>query len=576
MTMFTVWAPGAARVELDLAGRRIPMVDDGAGWWRATHDSAGPGTDYAFVVDGRGPFPDPRSPWQPRGVHGPSRVVDHGSFHWTDADWTAPPLANAVLYELHIGTFTPDGTFDAAIAKFDHLRRLGVTHLQVMPVAAFPGTRGWGYDGVALFAPHDPYGGPEGLRRFVDAAHHAGLAVLLDVVYNHLGPSGNYLSQFGLYFTRRYTTPWGEAVNVDGRGSDEVRRFMIDNACHWLTHYHVDGLRLDAIHAIVDRSAMHLLEEMATAVAALETRLGRRLVLIAESSLNDPRIVRARDAGGHGIHAQWSDDFHHALHAVLTGERAGYYADFGTIADLGKALTQAFVLDGRYSSYRQRRHGRPATGIPGDRFIGYLQTHDQVGNRAAGERSAALMSLGLLQVGAALVLTAPFVPMLFQGEEWGAATPFQYFTEHAEPELARAVREGRRREFASFGWPEARVPDPQDPMTFNRSRLDWSEPTRAPHDALLEWHRQLIALRRATPDLHDGNLAAVRVHADEASRSLVMVRGRVVVACNLGARTLHLETGGPTRLLLASTAGGEVGEAWCAIPAESVMVLHGT
>jgi maltooligosyltrehalose trehalohydrolase len=503
------------------------------GWWSARVDTDA--VDYGFSLDGGDPLPDPRSPWQPHGVHGLSRALDHSTFEWSDAAWRGRPLASAVIYELHVGTFTREGTFGAAIGKLDHLVRLGITHVELMPVAQFSGRHGWGYDGVDLFAPHQAYGGPEGLKRFVDACHARGLGVIVDVVYNHLGPAGNNLARYGPYFTDRYATPWGQAVNFDGPGSVEVRRFFVDNALAWLRDYHCDGLRFDAIHALLDASAIHILEEMQLRVEELEAHLDRDLFLIAESDLNDSRVVNRREAGGYGLEAQWSDDFHHSLHAVLTGETGGYYRDFGTIGHVAQALRDAYVYAGTYSGYRQRLHGRPAAGLPGYRFLGYLQDHDQVGNRAAGERSSALMSTDLAAVGAALVLTSPFVPMLFMGEEWGATSPFLYFTAHEDPELGRAVGEGRRHEFAAFGWDPASIPDPQDPETFERSKLDWSELDEQPHADLLEWHRSLIALRREWPELTDGRLDGVEVDYDEAGRWLVVRRGRVTVACNFGA-----------------------------------------
>src|SRR3954470_15972322 len=433
-----VWAPNAERVEGLIGDRRVPLEPTDGGWWqsdeRFTH-----GTDYAFSLDGGEPRPSPRSRWQPHGIDGPSRIVDPGSFEWHDAGFRAAPLASAVIYELHIGTFTPEGTFEAAISRLEHLVELGVTHVELMPVAEFSGDRGWGYDGVDLYAPHHAYGGPEGLARFVDAAHAKGLAVVMDVVYNHLGPAGNYLREFGPYFTDRYGTPWGMAVNLDGPGSDEVRRFFIDNALMWLRDYHVDSLRLDAVHAIFDMSALHFLEQLGSEVHALAGSLGRNLSVIAESDLNDPRLIRPVEAHGYGLDAQWSDDFHHALHSVLTGEREGYYADFGALEDLAVTLVQGYRYAGDYSRFRQRRHGRPEPGLDGRRLLGYLQNHDQIGNRALGERSPALMSQGRVLIGAAVVLTGPFVPMLFQGEEWAASTPFQYFTIHTAPTLAPAV-----------------------------------------------------------------------------------------------------------------------------------------
>jgi maltooligosyltrehalose trehalohydrolase len=544
------------------------------GWWTATVEAAGPGSDYGFLLDGQGPFPDPRSFWQPHGVHGLSRVVDHAAFRWTDGGFQAPPLGAALLYELHVGTFTPEGTFDAAIGKLDHLVHLGVTHVELMPVNEFPGARGWGYDGVDLFAPHHAYGGPDGLKRLVNACHARGLAVLLDVVYNHLGPSGNYLGRYAPYFSRRYTTPWGDAVNFDGPDSDEVRRFFCDNARMWLRDYHCDGLRLDAVHAICDTAAQPFLEQLALEVDALQAQLGRHLVLIPESDLNDPRLLWSRERGGYGLDAQWSDDFHHALHTVLTGERDGYYRDFGALSDLAQALRQAFVYDGRYSAHRRRRHGRAPTGLGGHRFVGYLQNHDQVGNRARGERLSHLVSLGRLKIGAALVLTSPFVPMLFQGEEWGASTPFQYFTDHQEPELAKAVREGRRREFAAFGWQPEDVPDPQAPETFQRSKLRWQELVHPPHAEILEWHRRLIRLRRAEPALSDGRLERVHTRWDEAARWFVLERGPISVACNLAPQPQPVPLRpGNHATLLSAPPGLTAVDGVVALPPDGVAVL---
>ncbi|HEY4408866.1 MAG TPA: malto-oligosyltrehalose trehalohydrolase [Acidimicrobiia bacterium] len=581
MTTFSVWAPRATqRVDLVLGGlgRRVEMTEDVSrrGWWAVDVPEAGPGTDYQFSLDGGPALPDPRSPFQPEGVHGPSRVVDHGAFGWTDHHWRgAAPLSGALVYEAHIGTFTPEGTFEAAINRLPHLVELGVTHLELMPVAEFPGTRGWGYDGVDLFAPHHAYGGPDGLRGLVDAAHAAGLGVIIDVVYNHLGPDGNYLGAYAPYFTGRYNTPWGEAVNYDDAGSDEVRAFVGDNACHWLEHYHADGLRLDAVHAIFDTSAVHILEELARRVATLQARLGRRKFLIAESDLNDPRLVRAPEAGGFGMDAAWSDDFHHALHAALTGETSGYYEDFGGFEPLGRALERGYVYAGDYSPHRSRRHGRPLSGVPASRLLGYLQNHDQVGNRATGERSSALMSTGRLHIAAALVLCAPFVPMLFQGEEWGAATPFRYFTDHVDPELGRLVSEGRRREFAAFGWKPEDVPDPQDRATWECSVLDWAEAGKDPHAGLLEWHKALIALRRRFPSLSDGNFDEVRPTWDEDAGWFCLTRGEITVAANLADRSQPVPIpDGPMTVLLASdpaatsSAGGQV-----TLPPDSVAVL---
>ena len=576
MISFRVWAPKAKNLEVKIQSERFVMTAGENGWWIVEAPLAGTGIDYAFVVDGE-PLPDPRSPWQPSGIHGPSRTVDHAGFKWTDQRWQAGPLSSAIFYELHVGTFTPEGTFRAVIDKLDSLAELGITHIELMPVAEFSGTRGWGYDGVDLYAPHHAYGEPEDLKRLVDACHARGLAVALDVVYNHLGPAGNYLARFGPYFTARYATPWGEAVNLDGPGSDEVRRFICDNALMWLRDYHFDALRIDAVHAILDTSAVHLLEQLICEVADLQTQVRRHLALIAESDLNDPRVVWPREIGGYGVHAQWSDDFHHALHTVLTGERSGYYADFGSLADLAKSLQRVFVYDGCYSTFRHRRHGRPTSGLSGHSFLGYLQDHDQIGNRANGERSSHLMSVGRLKIAAALVLTAPFIPMLFQGEEWGASSPFLYFTDHEDPELGRSVTEGRRREFAAFGWNPEEVPDPQAVQTFKRSKLDWSERDKEPHAGLLEWHRRLIALRRQISALSDGHLEGVRASFDEQRKWFVVKRGPIVVACNLSKVTQQVPAGiePGSRLLLGSEAKIQLLQEKVELPPDSVAILSG-
>lgn len=559
MPSFSVWAPVASTVDLVRGGRRVRLQPQSRGWHGSIEAGPAAGEDYQLSLDGGPPLPDPRSPRQPRGVHGPSRAVDH-TFDWTDQGWTGRPLSDCVLYELHCGTFSEAGTFDGAIGHLDHLVELGIGAVEVMPVAAFPGARGWGYDGVDLFAVHEAYGGPAALKRFVDACHSAGLAVIMDVVYNHLGPDGNYLGQFGPYFTDRYRTPWGDAVNYDDAGSDEVRRFVVDNALMWLRDYHCDGLRLDAVHAIHDSSATPLLEEISTAVHRLAEQVGRPLCVVAESDLNDPRVVRSAMSGGLGCDAQWSDDFHHALHAALTGERDGYYADFGRVEDVALALRNVFVNPGGYSGFRDRRHGRPVGGLPGTRFLGYMQNHDQVGNRAVGERSAALMSSGRLRIAAALVLLGPFVPLLFQGEEWAASTPFQYFTDHQDAELGRLVCEGRRREFGAFGWDPSSIPDPQAEDTFAQSRLRWDEIADEPHGSLLRWHRDLIALRMSDPQLRDGDRQRLTVAFDEGARWLLMSRPGTAVAVNWGDQEATLPVPAGHRVVLgeavAVTADG--------------------
>jgi maltooligosyltrehalose trehalohydrolase len=572
---YCVWAPHARTLLLVVNGEPFELQRISNGWWRSARPRRD-GDRYGYVIDGDGPFPDPRSPSQPDGVHALSQHIDHAAFAWTDRHWQAPPLGAAVIYELHIGTFTETGTFDAAIERLPYLVDLGITHVELMPIAEFSGDRGWGYDGVDLFAPHHAYGGPLGFKRFVDACHAHHLAVLLDVVYNHLGPSGNYLARYAPYFTDRYRTPWGQAVNVDDAKSDEVRRLFCDNALMWLRDYHVDGLRLDAIHAIVDTSAVHLLERMSAEVDELEATSGRHLVLIAETDQNDPRVVRSREANGYGIDAQWSDDFHHALHAVLTRERSGYYEDFGRLSHLATAIRYAFVYAGNPSDHRERRHGRPLPAdVPGWRFVVAAQNHDQIGNRAAGERLSHLVSLGRLKIAGAILLTSPFVPMLFQGQEWGATTPFQYFTAHEDEALGRQVSEGRRREFAKFGWDPASIPDPQAVSTYERSRLRWDEISRAPHLDVLDWYRALIDLRRRTPALRDGNSALCDVSCDDEAQWILVRRGRIAVACNLSAEPRTIALGGSLTVLLASEPGIAVSDGVCLPPDSAAVVAIG-
>lgn len=577
MHRFEVWAPDARSVAVQADGQVYRMRGpDDRGWWCIDVETAGPGTDYGYLVnDDTTPYPDPRSQWQPNGVHARSRVYDQSAFKWGDVGFQAPPLAGAVIYELHVGTFTPEGTLDAAIGKLDYLAGLGVTHVELMPVASFDGYHGWGYDGVALFAVHEPYGGPDGLKRFVDVAHQRGLAVLLDVVYNHFGPSGNYTGRFGPYLTGAHKTPWGGAVNLEGPGAYEVRRFFCDNAITWMRDFHIDGLRIDAVHALVDRSAIHFLEQLAAETEALSATLGRRLVLVAESDLNDPRVIKPRDCGGFGLDAQWSDDFHHALFTIVSGEKpAGYYADFGSLAQLAKALEKTFVYDGVYSRYRRRIHGRPVANLSQHRFLGFIQNHDQVGNRALGDRVAQIAEIKRAKIAATLVLLGPFVPMIFQGEEWAASSPFQYFADHENPELARQVSEGRKREFAAVGWDPASIPDPEKPETFLRSKLDWREQAESPHTEMLAWYRRLIELRRAAACLNNGEPGNTRVSYGETEKWLVMTRGSIAVYCNFAVANRSVPVVIGAEIVLASGPGIRVEQERVVLPPGSVAVLR--
>jgi maltooligosyltrehalose trehalohydrolase len=576
MTTFSVWAPERDRIRLRLGDGDASPLDMQRfpdGWWRTDVPDAGPGTDYVFLIDDDDHgYPDPRSRWQPGGVHAASRVYDHSAFLWTDQAWTGRRLAGAIIYELHVGTFTAEGTFDAAIEHLDHLVDLGIDVVELLPIGAFNGEHGWGYDGVGWYAPHEPYGGPNGLKRFVDACHGRGLGVLIDAVYNHFGPSGAYAPMFAPLMSSG-TNSWGQSLNLDGPYSDGVRRYIIDSALAWLRDYHADGLRLDAVHAMVDLGAIHVLEQLATEVDALSTHLRRPLTLIAESDLNDAKLITSRDGHGYGLDAQWDDDIHHALHALLTGERQGYYDDFGSLAALAKVWERAFFHDGTYSTFRERHHGRPVDRhrIPGFRFVGYLQNHDQIGNRATGDRLTATVSSALLRVAAVLLLTSPFTPMLFMGEEWAASTPWQYFTSHPEPELGQAVANGRRSEFSRHGWNAEDVPDPQDPATFARSKLHWPEIQLPEHAEMLTAYRELIALRRRIPDLSDPRLDRVDVTYGE--HHVVIRRGRCLVVANLGAEPVTLSLpAAPTRAVFATAAISLAGSS-VTLPPESAFIV---
>jgi len=573
-----VWAPKATRVRIVVAepGKavRSPLVTTElapaeGGWWRtdlAETGAAGealPGREYGFLLDDdEQVLPDPRSRRQPRGVHQPSQFYAD-DFAWTDDGWPGHDLPDSVIYELHIGTFTQAGTFDAAIERLAHLVELGVTHVELLPVNDFNGEWNWGYDGVLWYAVHEAYGGPDGLKRFVDACHRAGLAVVLDVVYNHLGASGNYLTRFGPYLTAGRNT-WGDQVNLDGESCGPVREYIIGSALMWLSEFHVDALRLDAVHALHDSSDVHLLAELSSRVEALSAELGRPLVLLAESDLNDPVMFTGRDEGGYGLDGQWDDDVHHALHALLSGERQGYYSDFGSLSVLAKVLTRAFFHDGTYSTFRGRRHGRPVdTGrTPGYRFVVCLQNHDQVGNRAAGDRLPRITSPGMLKVGATLLLTSAFTPMLWMGEEWAASTPWPFFTSHPEPEMAEATHNGRIQEFADHGWDVGAVVNPQDPAAFTGAKLRWPERDDPGHADILALYRTLLALRREHPDLADPRLDRVGVDFDEDARWVIVHRGAFDVLANLAD---HAQT-------LPATPGDVLFSTECVPDAENLQV----
>lgn len=573
MHTFSVWGPIVESLAIEVNGRTIPVQKQDGGWWRVTVPDANVGDDYFYLINGEQKAPDPRSAWQPEGVNGPSRLVDHDAFNWTDQLWNPRPLSSAIIYELHIPTFTAEGTFRAAVERLDYLADLGITHLEIMPVNEYSGPWGWGYDGVDLYAPHHRYGSPEDFKFLINECHRRGLAVLLDVVYNHFGPVGNYLSLFGPYFTDAYKTPWGTAVNLDKAGSHEVRRFFVDNALMWLRDYHFDGLRLDAVHAFVDSSALHILEQLAEEVDSLSSQLGKSLVLIAESDLNNPRVVRSREAGGYGIDAHWNDEFHHALHALLTGETNGYYEDFGSLEHLVRAFESVYVYDGRYSPHRDRFHGRPATGLSGHHFVVFAQNHDQIGNRAKGERLSHLLDVGRQKIAAALVLTSPFVPLLFQGEEFAASSPFLYFSQHEDPELAQAVSEGRRREFSYFGWDPEEIPDPQDRGTFEQSRLRWEELAEQPHAEMLQWHKDLIALRRSNSAFTDGRLDRMDICYDESARWLTIARGAAQIAINLGSEPQAIPVSDGLQLGVSSEEGWQMRPGLVELPPDTVAIL---
>ncbi len=577
--IFQVWAPKAESVILVADGRDIAMTASAGGFWTAELAANGD-VRYGFRLDGSDRvLPDPRSRRQPDGVHGLSATFDPSTHRWQDQHWTGRPLAGGLIYELHIGTFTPAGTFDAAIDKLDHLVSIGVDFVEILPVNGFNGTHNWGYDGVLWYSVHELYGGPAGYQRFVDACHQRGLAVLQDVVYNHLGPSGNYLPEFGPYLHEASANTWGASINLDGADSAPVRRFILDNALMWMRDYHVDGLRLDAVHALVDHHPEHLLSRMATEVDALSAHLRRPLTLIAESDLNDPKLISSREAGGYGLTAQWSDDFHHALHVAVTGETTGYYSDFDSIGALVKVFEAAFFHDGSYSSFRKRHHGRQVDlqTVPAYRFVVFGQDHDQIGNRAIGDRVTAQVGQDRLAISAVLLFTSPFTPMLFMGEEWAASTPWQFFSSHPEAELGRLTAEGRIAEFAEMGWDPEVVPDPQDPATFENSKLDWSEPESGHHADMLDLYRRLAALRRERPELTDPRLHLVRTAHDDDARWLSISRDGVRVLVNFADHPQDVPLlGGSGRVLLETTAGVAQSSDSARLPAESAVVIAPT
>ena len=530
---------------LELDGMDVPMEAHTHGW-HAVRLPAVHGQDYGFRLDGGPLRPDPASRWQPQGVHGPSRLFDPVRVRRSETvAFRAAPLSSAVIYELHVGTFTPEGTFDAAIPRLAALVDLGVTHVEVMPVNAFNGTQGWGYDGVAWYAVHEPYGGPHAFARFVDACHARGMAVVLDVVYNHLGPSGNYLPEFGPYTTDRYRTPWGGPLNLDGDDSDAVRDFIVGNALHWLSAFGVDALRLDAVHAVVDNSSVHILAALRDAVAALSVHQGRPLQVIAETDRNDPLTITPRAAGGMGLDAQWADDLHHSIHTAITNERDGYYVDYAGLPDVAAAYQRGYIYDGHYSVYRRRTVGAPLGDIPGYRLVSCIQNHDQVGNRATGDRLTTLAAPELVEIAVVLLCVAPTTPMLFMGDEYGETNPFLYFTSHPEPDLADAVRTGRREEFAAFtAFSETEVPDPQNPTTYERSRLDWSRANAPEGRRRRELWARLLRLRREVPALGNGRRDLVEVlYVDEERLALVRRHddsSGVLVLANIGTDDWHL------------------------------------
>ncbi len=575
MHHFSVWAPRRKSVTLEVDGKRIPMHGPSSrGFWSLDVPDAGHGSDYAFLLDeDPTPYPDPRSFWQPKDVHSHSRVLDHHRFTWTDEKFRAIPLPSAVIYEMHLGTFTQGGTFDSAIERLDYLCELGITHIEILPIAGYEGGFSWGYDGVANYAPDESYGGPEATKRFIDAAHKKGIAVILDVVYNHFGPAGNYTNQFGPYYTEKHVTPWGAAINFEEGGSDQVRRYFIDNALMWLRDYHFDGLRLDATHELIDRSAMHFLEQLAREVEDVSASIGRCLFLIAESDLNNPRVVTSLEANGYGMDAQWSDDFHHALFSIMSNEQVGYFEDFGSISDLAHTLKHTFLYEGEYSKFRLKHHGRPVINLSYHHFIGFIQNHDQIGNRAKGERVHMLIGNRAAKLAAGVVFTAPFLPMIFMGEEYAADTPWMYFADFQSEELRKAVSQGRKKDFAAFGFGDD-VPDPEDPATFQSSKLNWKELDEPIHQEMHRWYRDLIHLRRKTLALNLGDPTRMDVVSNEAGRWIYTDRGDIRTVINFADASTRFPMPQHSELLLSSAAAPERVEESVMVPSMSMAIYH--
>ncbi|WP_232822021.1 malto-oligosyltrehalose trehalohydrolase [Desertihabitans aurantiacus] len=582
---FDLWAPRPERVTLLADGQRVPMTRDEDGWWRPTELPEALATgevDYGYLLDdGPDPRPDPRSRRQPEGVHGLSRTFDPDAHAWDDGLWRGRPLAGGTIYELHLGTFTPEGTLAAAEQKLDHLVELGIDFVELLPVNGFNGTHNWGYDGVLWYTVHEAYGGPAAYQHFVDACHQRGIGVIQDVVYNHLGPSGNYLPEFGPYFNEQANSTWGTAVNLDGPQSDPVRRYVVENALMWMRDMHVDGLRLDAVHALVDPArAVDVLEEMAVETDALSAAVGRPLTLIAESDMNNPRLITPREAGGFGLTGQWSDDFHHALLTNLSGDTTGWFADFAGLDSLATVLTRGFFHAGTYSNFRGRTHGRPLdlARTPAWRLVVCSANHDQIGNRADGSRPSSRLDSGQLAIAAAFTILGPSTPMIFMGEEWGASTPWAFFTSHPEHELGEQVSQGRLEEFAEMSWDPETVPDPQDPSTFTGSKLAWDEAGDGEHADLLAWYRQLLALRRTRPEVTDPRWERTTVHHDADAGWLVLDRGgRTAVAANFAATDVDvpLDRVGMSEPfgVEGSRGGAELRPDALHLPAHSVLVL---